>query len=131
MEVRAAQRTFEGAYKRTALSQFSFALVVLKIFTHEFYSIGALFAAISACILAAADLRRRNGNKQFFRDGDDGTGTGLFRTSGNVHPLPRLPFPTPGAVIGCELVVADIAKVVTYISVAAYCVLLALILRLE
>ena len=39
-EIRAAQRTFEGAYIRTSLSQFSFALIVLKIFTSEFYSIG-------------------------------------------------------------------------------------------
>merc|ERR1711964_334167 len=38
VEIRAAQRTFEGAYIRTALGQFSFALVVLKIFTAEFYS---------------------------------------------------------------------------------------------
>jgi hypothetical protein len=30
VEIRAAQRTFEGAYMRTALGQFSFALVVLK-----------------------------------------------------------------------------------------------------
>jgi uncharacterized membrane protein YidH (DUF202 family) len=44
VEIRAAQRTFEGAYIRTSLSQFSFALIVLKIFTSEFYSIGALFA---------------------------------------------------------------------------------------
>ena len=48
VEVRAAQRTFEGAYIRTSLSQFSFALVVLKIFTSEFYSIGALFAVYGA-----------------------------------------------------------------------------------
>ena len=40
IEIRAAQRTFEGAYIRTSLSQFSFALIVLKIFTSEFYSIG-------------------------------------------------------------------------------------------
>lgn len=40
VEIRAAQRTFEGAYIRTSLGQFSFALVVLKIFTAEFYSIG-------------------------------------------------------------------------------------------
>lgn len=40
VEIRAAQRTFEGAYIRTSLSQFSFALIVLKIFTSEFYSIG-------------------------------------------------------------------------------------------
>lgn len=44
MEIRAAQRTFEGAYIRTSLSQFSFALVVLKIFTSEFYSIGTVFS---------------------------------------------------------------------------------------
>jgi hypothetical protein len=47
VEIRAAQRTFEGAYIRTSLSQFSFALIVLKIFTSEFYSIGALFAVSS------------------------------------------------------------------------------------
>ena len=40
VEIRAAQRTFEGAYIRTSLGQFSFSLVVLKIFTAEFYSIG-------------------------------------------------------------------------------------------
>jgi len=36
---------------RTALGQFSFALVVLKIFTAEFYSIGALFATYGAGIM--------------------------------------------------------------------------------
>lgn len=44
VEIRAAQRTFEGAYIRTSLSQFSFALIVLKIFTSEFYSIGIVSA---------------------------------------------------------------------------------------
>jgi hypothetical protein len=80
VEIRAAQRTFEGAYLRTALSQFSFALVILKIFTHEFYSIGALFAVFGAFILFAGLLRRTSGNQQFF--GDDGQKK--FRTSGNV-----------------------------------------------
>lgn len=42
VEIRAAQRTFEGAYIRTSLGQFSFALVVLKIFTSEFYGIGMI-----------------------------------------------------------------------------------------
>jgi len=46
VEIRAAQRTFEGAYIRTSLSQFSFALIVLKIFTSEFYSIG-MFVMLS------------------------------------------------------------------------------------
>jgi hypothetical protein len=51
---------------RTALSQFSFALVVLKIFTSEFYPIGALFACYGAAILLVAVYRRYEGNRQFF-----------------------------------------------------------------
>jgi len=61
VEIRAAQRTFEGAYVRTALGQFSFALVVLKIFTSEFYSIGALFAIYGTGILLASLFRRHQG----------------------------------------------------------------------
>jgi hypothetical protein len=66
VEIRAAQRTFEGAYMRTALSQFSFALVVLKIFTSEFYPIGALFAVYGAAVMLVAIYRRYEGNRQFF-----------------------------------------------------------------
>ncbi|KAJ4295990.1 hypothetical protein N0V88_004692 [Collariella sp. IMI 366227] len=66
VEIRAAQRTFEGAYMRTALSQFSFALVVLRIFTSEFYPIGALLACYGAAVLLVAVYRRYEGNRQFF-----------------------------------------------------------------
>ncbi|CAK7265777.1 hypothetical protein SEPCBS119000_001685 [Sporothrix epigloea] len=66
IELRAAQRTFEGAYMRTALSQFSFALVVLKIFTAEFYAIGALFAVYGVAVMLVAIYRRYEGNRQFF-----------------------------------------------------------------
>ncbi|KAG6002787.1 hypothetical protein E4U21_002777 [Claviceps maximensis] len=66
VEVRAAQRTFEGAYMRTALGQFSFALVILKIFTQEFYAIGALFAVYGFAVLLVAVYRRYQGNRQFF-----------------------------------------------------------------
>ncbi|KAI9894819.1 MAG: hypothetical protein M1814_000038 [Vezdaea aestivalis] len=85
VEIRAAQRTFGGAYVRTALSQFSFALVVLKIFTAEFYSIGALFAVYGAGVLFTSLFRRQQGNKQFFAEVDEaGINTRKFRTSGNV-----------------------------------------------
>lgn len=108
VEIRAAQRTFEGAYVRTSLSQFSFALVVLKIFTAEFYSIGALFAVYGAGVLAVSAYRRQQGNKQFFTDvGDDGLGRKKFRTSGNV------------------------VVVLTALSVAAYVSLLILTLKLD
>ncbi|RYP06747.1 hypothetical protein DL765_009376 [Monosporascus sp. GIB2] len=84
VEIRAAQRTFEGAYMRTALSQFSFALVVLKIFTSEFYAIGALFAVYGAAVMLCAVYRRYQGNRQFFSATDgDGDTVKKFRTSGN------------------------------------------------
>jgi uncharacterized membrane protein YidH (DUF202 family) len=85
VEIRAAQRTFEGAYIRTALGQFSFALVVLKIFTAEFYSIGALFAVYGAGVLFTSMYRQMQGNRQFFDEVDDhGVPQSKFRTSGNV-----------------------------------------------
>lgn len=108
VEMRAAQRTFEGAYVRTSLSQFSFALVVLKIFTSEFYSIGALFAVYGAGLLMVSAYRRQQGNKQFFSEiGEDGLGKKRFRTSGNV------------------------VVILTALSFAAYISLLVLTLRLE
>lgn len=84
MEIRAAQRTFEGAYMRTALSQFSFALIILKIFTSEFYAIGALFACYGCAVLLCAIYRRYQGNTQFFTTTDRaGELKNVFRTSGN------------------------------------------------
>jgi len=108
VEIRAAQRTFEGAYVRTSLSQFSFALVILKIFTSEFYSIGALFAVYGAAVLLVSAYRRQQGNRQFFSEvGEDGLGRKKFRTSGNVVIL------------------------LTALSIAAYVTLLVLTLKLE
>jgi len=108
VEIRAAQRTFEGAYIRTSLGQFSFALVVLKIFTSEFYSIGALFAVYGAGVLAVSAFRRMQGNRQFFSEvGDDGLSRKRFRTSGNV------------------------VVVLTCLSVVAYITLLVLTLKLD
>ncbi|KAF4214301.1 hypothetical protein CNMCM8980_000004 [Aspergillus fumigatiaffinis] len=107
VEVRAAQRTFEGAYVRTALSQFSFALVVLKIFTSEFYSTGALFAIYGTGVLIIGLFRRQQGNRQFFSEvGEDGVHRYKFKTSGNA------------------------VLVLTALSLAAYATLIALTVRL-
>lgn len=85
VEVRAAQRTFEGAYMRTALGQFSFALVILKIFTQEFYAIGALFAAYGSAVVLVAVHRRYRGNRQFFTaESSEGLISRKFETSGDT-----------------------------------------------
>ena len=89
---------------------------MLKIFTSEFYSIGALFAVYGAGVLAVSAYRRQQGNRQFFTEtesvgGDGGDPVGVvgrkkFRTSGNV------------------------VLVLTALSVVAYVTLLILVLKL-
>lgn len=92
---------------RTALGQFSFSLVILKIFTDEFYPIGALFAAYGAAILLVAVYRRYEGQRQFFtKESADGLLTRKFRTSG------------------------DTVLLMTILSVLAYTTLFVLTLRL-
>lgn len=69
---------------RTALSQFSFALIILKIFTSEFYAISALFAVYGATVMLCAMYRRYEGNRQFFSTTDsDGKVMSKFRTCNN------------------------------------------------
>ena len=45
--ISAAQRTFDGAYMRTALSQLTFSLAIIKIFEPDFFWIG-----LANCVLA-------------------------------------------------------------------------------
>lgn len=75
---------------RTALSQLSISLIILKIFTSEFYPIGALFAAYGAAVMLVAIYRRYEGNRQFFNDDTASPGGDYkrkFRTSGNSVAL--------------------------------------------
>ncbi|KAJ6256518.1 hypothetical protein Dda_8380 [Drechslerella dactyloides] len=116
VEIRASQRTFEGAYFRTSISLFTFSLVILKVFTVEFYPIGALFAAYGAIIMAISVFRRTESNRQFYIVENKETnelpetqrtgGKRVFRTSGNT-------------VIVCAVT-----------SILAYTTLLVLVLRL-
>ncbi len=70
---------------RTALAQFSFSLVVLRIFTNEFWRIGMLFTVYGFGILLVSLFRRQQGNRAFFAQVDEHGGhQKRFRTSGNV-----------------------------------------------
>lgn len=81
---------------------------MLKIFTAEFYSIGALFAVYGVGVILVSAYRRWAGNRQFFSDvGDDGLNRKKFRTSGNA------------------------VVILTALSVAAYASLIVLTLELE
>ncbi|KAK6330491.1 hypothetical protein TWF696_003382 [Orbilia brochopaga] len=94
VEIRAAQRTFEGAYFRTSISLFTFSMVILKVFTVEFYPIGALFAVYGTIVMAISVYRRSESNRQFYivenkednelPEGQRGGAKRVFRTSGNT-----------------------------------------------
>lgn len=45
LDVRAHQRTYEGAYTRTAIGALLFAIVIIKLFLKEFLPIGAVYTA--------------------------------------------------------------------------------------
>ncbi|KAI9006662.1 hypothetical protein CLU79DRAFT_779621 [Phycomyces nitens] len=64
-DLRARQRTFEGAYWRTALAAFSTGLLILKVFSREFYKIGITFFVFGLAMLAIALWRRRTAGDVF------------------------------------------------------------------
>lgn len=43
LDVRAHQRTYEGAYTRTALGGLSFAIMIIKLFSKEFLPVGVIY----------------------------------------------------------------------------------------
>uniref|UniRef100_U9SWZ0 DUF202 domain-containing protein n=1 Tax=Rhizophagus irregularis (strain DAOM 181602 / DAOM 197198 / MUCL 43194) TaxID=747089 RepID=U9SWZ0_RHIID len=65
VELRARQRTFEGAYGRTCLSSFGFALIILRIFDEDFYTIGFVYIAFGVALLIISALRIRNNIENF------------------------------------------------------------------
>lgn len=57
--ISAAQRTFDGAYMRTALSQLTFSLAVIKIFEPKFFWIGLLNCVLAIGLIVTSILRHR------------------------------------------------------------------------
>ncbi len=43
LDYRAVQRTFDGAYARTALGQLCYAIVILRLFQPKFFYVGELY----------------------------------------------------------------------------------------
>lgn len=73
----AHQRTFEGAYWRTALSAFSMGLLILKVFTIEFYRIALVFFAFGTMMVLIAHMRTRNSIDVYNQQVP-------FKTNGNI-----------------------------------------------
>ncbi|KAF9238643.1 hypothetical protein BU15DRAFT_47456 [Melanogaster broomeanus] len=64
-ELRARHRTFDGAYRRTALSNLGYAITVLRLFDVRFYRIGVLFLVLSTLVLGLSYMRSRHSRHDF------------------------------------------------------------------
>lgn len=102
LDVRAHQRTYEGAYTRTALGCLSFAILVIKLFSTEFLPIGVVYTAYGS-ILYFLGLVKATSVDIFYNPKKD---MDMYKTAGNSVIL------------------------LTSISLASYIAILILILRL-
>lgn len=80
LDIRAHQRTYQGAYIRTCIGTLSFSLLVMKLFSVEFLSIGIVFQVYSL-ILCVIGYSRAKHIELYFNTEDDGEL--CFKTSGN------------------------------------------------
>lgn len=65
MELRARDRTFNGAYARTALGNLGYSIVILKLFDRRFYHIGLLYIILAALLFLLSIVRRRHSRHDF------------------------------------------------------------------
>ncbi|GAC94529.1 hypothetical protein PHSY_002101 [Pseudozyma hubeiensis SY62] len=59
LDYRAVQRTFDGAYARTALGQLCYATVILRLFQPKFFYIGLVYAVLGMLFIPVAIFRYR------------------------------------------------------------------------
>ncbi|KAN0066389.1 hypothetical protein ACQY0O_000488 [Thecaphora frezii] len=60
VDFRAVQRTFDGAYARTALGQLSYAVVILRLFQDKFFYVGLAYCLFAMSFVPIAVHRHRN-----------------------------------------------------------------------
>ncbi|KAN0111563.1 hypothetical protein V8E52_008301 [Russula decolorans] len=123
VELRAHQRTYNGAYVRTALGILGYSLAVLRLFDRKFYRIGLLYAALAFLLSVCAFLRARHSRHDYAdrHDTGDTTGTPAIRTVGQDHkPVIGRPFVSAGRIVA----------LVAWIVAATEMVLLVLVLQL-
>ncbi|KDQ16416.1 hypothetical protein BOTBODRAFT_64758 [Botryobasidium botryosum FD-172 SS1] len=65
VELRARDRTFNGAYARSALGNLGYSVVILKLFDQRFYYIGLLYVILAGFLFLLSILRRRHSRHDF------------------------------------------------------------------
>lgn len=71
LDIRAHQPTYQGAYIRTCIGSISFSLLIMKIFSREFMSIGLVFQVYSLLICVIGYSRANNMDLYFINFNKD------------------------------------------------------------
>jgi len=120
VEIRARQRTFEGAYARTALGNLGYSLTVLKLFDRRFYKIGLSYAVLAGLLFIVSILRSRHSQHDFSDSYREET-TSAIKTKGQTGKrIFGRPFVTAGWIV----------VLVTAVVLSVEIALLVLILKL-
>ncbi|KAG1873459.1 hypothetical protein C8R48DRAFT_694618 [Suillus tomentosus] len=64
-ELRARNRTFNGAYRRTAIAALGYALTALRLFDSRFLRIGIVYVVLSILLFALGYIRARQSQHDF------------------------------------------------------------------
>ena len=102
LDVRAHQRTYEGAYTRSSLGCLTFALLIIKLFSVEFLPLGIVYT-IYGCLFYFIGVYKSSAVDFFYNPEKD---KHMYKTGG------------------------DTVLLLTIISLASYIALFALILRM-
>lgn len=79
LDVRAHQRTYEGAYTRTAVGCFAFSILLIKIFSKEFLPIGTIYTIYGSTVFLMGMYKSRSVDFYYNPEKDKE----FFKTSGN------------------------------------------------
>lgn len=101
-DIRAHQRTYEGAYTRTAVGCLAFSILLIKVFSKEFLPIGTIYT-IYGCLLYLLGVVKASRVDMYYNPEKD---MEMFTTSG------------------------DFVVFLTILSLSCYIALLVLILRM-
>ncbi|RCK55794.1 hypothetical protein Cantr_04922 [Candida viswanathii] len=101
-DIRAHQRTYEGAYTRTAIGCLAFSILIIKLFSKEFLPIGTIYT-VYGCLLYFLGVIKASRVDMYYNPEKD---MEMFTTSG------------------------DFVVFLTILSLSCYIALLVLILRM-
>lgn len=120
LDIRAHQRTYQGAYIRTCIGSLSFSLLVMKLFSREFMSIGIVFQVYSILLCLIGYYRAKNMDLYFINFGDDKWYKNYVvdTTDGHVNVDNKYYFKTSGNYVLWLSVITIVCYIILFILLA-------------